>query len=280
MWAEYFLNKKILISGASSGIGEALAKKAASLGATPILVARREDRLIKIAKEIVHKTKIEPYIAVADVTNQNLLKQVVKEVLLKYGSLDIVVANAGFGVFASFEELTNDDYKRQFETNLFGVINLARSCIPALKASTGRLCIVGSLGGFLAAENASAYGMSKAALHSFAHNLRCEIKKHGVSVTLCVPGGVNTEIWTKDNFGEISHKYSGPHLPNAFKADPIEVSNRILRAVLARKQEVSVTADAAVILKLQQFFPSFCRNALPTLIQKIMGASFTNSRPP
>src|SRR5919109_1840625 len=149
----------VLITGASSGIGAALAREFAHQGADLVLVARRSDRLTALAKEIEGEGR-RALALTADVTRDGDLERVAGQARAALGRLDVVVANAGFGVVGPVERLTLDDYRRQFETNVFGVLRTLHATVADLKAARGRLVIVGSVAGYVATPGSSPYSMS------------------------------------------------------------------------------------------------------------------------
>src|SRR5271170_5102413 len=118
----FFRDKSVLITGASSGIGEELAVQLAQAGTKLTLTARRADRLETLAQKIADAGQSRPIIAVRDVTRDGDLERFVANATRAFGKLDVVFANAGFGVVATLKKLTLDDYRRQFETNVFGVL--------------------------------------------------------------------------------------------------------------------------------------------------------------
>ena len=188
-----FAGRVVLVTGASSGIGAAVAREFARQGADLVLAARRLPRLADLAAE-VRATGRRALAVSCDVTEDGALEGAVRQALEAFGRLDVVVANAGFGVAGPFERLTLDDYRRQFETNVFGVLRTASAALPALRSSRGTLVLVGSVSGHVPTAGASAYAMSKAAVHAFAASLRGEVLAAGVGVVLVSPGFVESEI--------------------------------------------------------------------------------------
>ena len=133
-----FAGQVALITGASSGIGAALARELARQGADVALVARRADRLAVVAREIEDLGR-RALVVTADVRVDGDVERAVTATQTTLGRLDVVVANAGFGVVGQVERLTLDDYRRQFETNVFGVLRTVQAALAPLRASRGRL---------------------------------------------------------------------------------------------------------------------------------------------
>jgi NADP-dependent 3-hydroxy acid dehydrogenase YdfG len=126
----FFRDKSVLITGASSGIGEELALQLAQAGAKLTLTARRKDRLETLAQKIADAGKPRPIVAECDVTRDGDLERAVAEATRAFGKLDVIFANAGFGVVAPLKKLALDDYRRQFETNVFGVLRTIYAALP------------------------------------------------------------------------------------------------------------------------------------------------------
>lgn len=144
----FFRNKSILITGASSGIGEELALQLSQLNARLTLTARRRELLDALAQKIAGSGKPAPLVVTADVTNDADLPSAVDEALRTYNQLDIVIANAGFAVGGHFQKLSLDDFRRQFETNVFGLIRTVQAALPPSKnpaatSSSSAVSVVG-----------------------------------------------------------------------------------------------------------------------------------------
>ncbi len=179
----------VLITGASSGIGAALAREYDKRGARIAILARRKDRLDALAKELRDAVPIA-----CDVTDDVSVQRAVREALGAFGDLDVVVANAGISVLGAVEEISIDEYKKQFETNVFGVLRTVKASLGSLKRTSGRIGLVGSVSGFLSLPGTSAYAMSKFAVRALAEALGAELSASGVSVTHIAPGFVESEM--------------------------------------------------------------------------------------
>jgi short-subunit dehydrogenase len=172
--------------------------------------------------------------------------------------IDVVVANAGFGVAGNFERLTLDDYRRQLETNVFGVVRTVYATLAPLKRSRGRLVILGSVAGYIPQAGASAYGMSKFAVRALAESLRQELAADGVSVTLISPGFVDSDIRRTDNRGVVHGDAKDP-VP-AWLRMPVDAAARdIVDAVYRRKRERVVTAHGKLLVLVYRHCPWLIR---------------------
>jgi short-subunit dehydrogenase len=250
----FFRDKSVLITGASSGIGEELALQLAQAGSKVTLTARRMDRLETLAQKIADSGKPRPVVAECDVTRDGDLERAVADATRAFGKLDVVFANAGFGVVAPLKKLALDDYRRQFETNVFGVLRTIYAALPELEKSRGNLAIVGSVAGWIATPGASPYSMSKFALRALADSITLELKATGIKVTLLSPGFVASEIRITDNYGKVHPGAKDPISPRMTVPTPVAV-REILRAVARGKREQVVTGHGKVIVAVQRFAP-------------------------
>jgi short-subunit dehydrogenase len=243
----------VLITGASSGIGAALAREWARRGARVALAARRVEKLEGLARTIADEGG-EALALPCDVTLEGDLARVVAEVVARWGRLDVVVANAGFGVSGRLEKLALEDYRRQLETNFFGVLATAMAALPELKKSRGRLALVGSVSGLIGTPATSAYTSSKFAVRGLALSLRPELAPLGVSVTHIAPGFVTSEIRFKDNRG-VLHEGARDPIPGWLVVTAEAAAREIVRAVDRRARERVVTFHGKVFVFLDRFFP-------------------------
>ena len=264
-----FRGQVVLITGASSGIGAALAREFARQGADLVLTARRADRLTALADEIERGGR-RALALTADVTVDGDLERAVGQARAKLGRLDVVVANAGFGVVGPVERLTLDDYRRQFETNVFGVLRTVHATLAELKASRGRLVILGSVAGYVATAGSSPYSMSKFAVRGLAEALGYELAPAGVAVTLVSPGFVDSEIRRVDNSGRFQTASKEP-VPGWLLMPAPKAARQIVRAVARRRREIVVTGHGK--------FAVFFQRHAPWLVARVVRAFGVRSRP-
>jgi len=248
-------DKTVLITGASSGIGEALAREFFRRGSRLVLCARRLDRMEKLARELDPSGSRILCVA-CDVTREADVGAAVGRSVQKFGSLDVVVANAGFGVVGMFESLTVDDYRRQFDTNVFGVIHTVRASLEALKKSKGQLALIGSVNSYVSLPSVSAYAMSKFAVKALADSLHYELKPYGIGTTLICPGFVQSEIRQVDNKG-VHHSGKGDIVPSWIQMPAMTAARKIARAILCRRRERVVTGHGWWTVFLYRHFPCF-----------------------
>jgi short-subunit dehydrogenase len=189
-----------------------------------------------------------------DVTVDGDLERATAAARAAFGRIDVVVANAGFGVVGPLEQLTLADYRRQFETNVFGVLRTVYATLGDLKASRGRFVVIGSVSGHVATPGASPYAMSKFAVRALSDALGHELARAGVAVTLVSPGFVESEIRRVDNTGVFRADTPEP-IPAWLVMRVERAARTILRAVARRRREVVVTGHGKVAVWLQRHAP-------------------------
>ena len=257
---ERFHDKVVLITGASSGIGEELALQLARAGARLALAARRIERLEQLQRKIRDAGETEPLIIACDVTADEEPARAVAEIVAHWGRLDIVFANAGFGVVGSFAKLSLADYRRQFETNVFGVLSTLQAALPEIIRSHGQMVILGSIAGWTASPGASPYAMSKFAIRALANSITPELALLGVRVTLISPGFVESDIRRVDNQGKL-HADAAEPIPRWLVMSRRRAVGYMLRAVARGKREVIITRHGKLFVWLERFAPWVLRIA-------------------
>ena len=175
-----------------------------------------------------------------------------------------MVANAGFGVAGAVHKLSLEDFRRQFETNVFGVVRTVHATREALIASRGSIAIMGSVMSFIALPVGAPYAMSKHAVRALAESLRAEYRKYGVGVTLLAPGFVDSEIRKVDNQGRF-HEDARETIPSWLRMDTDKAASKLVTAVIKRKRVAVITGHGKVVVFLGRHFPrlvSFLVDAL------------------
>jgi short-subunit dehydrogenase len=248
-----FAGKTALVTGASAGIGRALSLQFAREGANVAIAARRTDLLNRLARDIEGLGRVALPLK-CDVTRDEDVRAAVAAAVAKFGALDVVVANAGFGVVGPVEALEVEDFRRQFETNVFGVLHTVKASIPELEKTLGRLALVGSVSGHLTVPATAAYSMSKYAVRSLADALFHELRPKGVAVTLISPGFVESDFRQVDNQG-IHHPGAGDPYPKWIVMSVDTAARKIARAIANRKREIILTGHGKLAVFLQRHVP-------------------------
>ena len=188
------MKKTAYITGGSKGIGLGIAKAMLENGMNVAITGRNADTLENAKKELVAIGSGELLTLVSDVRNLADEQKAIQQVLDQWGGLDVCIANAGVGHFASIEDLTAEQWSRVIDINLTGVFHTVKASIPALKASKGYIITIASLAGTNFFKYGSAYNASKFGLVGFTQAVMLDLRKHGVKVSTIMPGSVATHF--------------------------------------------------------------------------------------
>lgn len=185
----------VVVTGASSGIGEATAEQLAADGAHVALVARREDRLRDLADRIDTETPGDATVFPADLTDEDRAREMVREAHERLGGLDVLVNNAGVMLLSPLVRAEVEDLRQMLEVNLLGLMAATREAVPLmLESNGGHVINVSSTAGRQATAGASGYNASKWGVNGFTEAVRQEVTAEGVRTTLIEPGAVDTEL--------------------------------------------------------------------------------------
>jgi 3-dehydrosphinganine reductase len=259
-----FIDKQVLITGGSSGIGLALAKLLSGLGAHVCILARREDVLQQALIEIksVRQNANQRFDAFAvDVSDPTLVNQVIRDIIRLHGAPDIVVNSAGVVQPGLFQDLTPEAFKWNMDINFFGTVNVIQAVVPEMiKRGSGIIANVSSMAGFLGTYGYTAYGASKYAVRGFSDALRAEMKPHGIHVHIVFPPDTDTPQLVYDNANKpfVTKELSGA--ARAMSAEAVSAS--IIKGITRREYIITPGFDAS--------FYYFLSNLLGRLVYPVM----------
>lgn len=242
-------NKVVFITGASSGIGASLAKELNSRGARLALCARRKDRLEALTQTLKHAISIP-----CDVRKNEDLKNATNLTREHFGKIDVVIANAGFGVAGDLNELSVEDYRTQFETNVFGLLETVYATVDELKKTKGTLVLIGSIAGYVALPGISAYSMSKFAVRALAESLTHELAPFGISVVLISPGFIESEFRQVDNQGVFRPESKDP-VPSWLPMRTEVAARKIVNAIQKKRPHQIITTHGKVAVFFTRHLP-------------------------
>jgi uncharacterized protein len=223
-----------LITGASSGIGAALAAELASRGHAVTLVARREERLRSLAMELAAEHSMEAEVIACDLADPPERKRLLGELTERGAAVEVLVNNAGFGVRGDFATSDTERMLRMVRVNIEAVVDLSGRLLPAM-VSRGRGAVinVASMAAFQPLPGSAVYAASKSFVLSFSESLRTELRGRGVTVTALCPGPVRTEFPEVAGMGDVEAR-----TPELFWASPEEVAHQAIDGVARDKRVV------------------------------------------
>jgi NADP-dependent 3-hydroxy acid dehydrogenase YdfG len=242
----FWKGKVVLLTGASSGIGEAITIELAKRGAILGLIARRESLL----RDLVGKCEKESATARAfplDITDETAVRAAAENLRSEFGKIDILIANAGIGGNSqSAENLKPQDFNRVINTNLSGAVNSVAAVLPEMvERGSGQLVAISSLAGFRGLPKSAAYCASKAGMTAYFESVRLDVQDRGVAVTIIQPGFIKTPLTS-------GRENKMPFLMELNASIP-----HFLRAIEKKKKFAAFPWQLATIVRAGKFFPAW-----------------------
>lgn len=239
--------KIVLITGAASGIGAETARLLAASGAVPILTGRRLDKLEQVASSI-HGTygcyKL-------DVTNFDEIETVLNQVAQDFGRIDVLLNNAGYGVFEHFADAPVERFAEMMDTNYMGIVRCSKAVLPIMqRQGGGHIINVASMAGKLSTAKSSGYAATKHAVLGLTNAMRTELAPMNIVVSAINPGPIDTPfLHTADPEGTYANNVRG------YMLTPERVAKAIVQMIKRRTPEVDLPLSASVGIKLYGLFP-------------------------
>ena len=241
-------NKKILITGASSGLGRELAHQFAQKGNVElILVARRKEALEKVAKKCETFDNVKTRVFSVDIGSQDQVEQLLSTIT----DIDILINGAGYGIMKDFSEFCDADVVNMFDTNVIGTIQLTTEIAKRMRErKSGTIVTIASIAGKIATPKSSVYSATKFALIGYFNALSLELKKDNVHVMTVNPGPVATNFFNiADEDKSYQKSLGGKTLT------PKLVVGKIIKGIDMKKREVNLPFKLVLAVKISQFFP-------------------------
>lgn len=235
----------ILITGASGGIAQEIIKRLTREDHV-ILLGRQESKLQDLYRHVPNKTCIE-----LDITQTDSLSPVIEQIYQQHGAIDILINNAGFGTFKTFDAYAIDEIEEMFEVNTLATIHLSRLIGQQMaKRGSGHIITIASMAGLMASAKATIYAATKFAVIGFSNALRLELAAHQVYVTTVNTGPVATPFFDKAD-------PSGQYLKSveAFSLKPDHVAKKIIKIMGKNKRELNLPFALNIAHKLYSLFP-------------------------
>lgn len=274
--------KFALVTGASTGIGRAIARALAHRGWHVFAGVRKPSDAGALRDEGLEPVQLDITSAADVAAARDHVARVTQ------GNLHALVNNAGVAVAGPFEFLPLDDFRRQFEINVFGQVAVTQAMMPFLRQARGRICFIGSDNGYFSPPFTSAYNASKHGIEAFADSLRVELAPWGIEVSVIQPGAIKTPIWEKskadadgllERLPDAAHQLYGPAIAAVkrqvektvgYAVPPERVSEAVLHALTAARPRTRyrVGMDAYIQYLLARRVPDRLRDAI---IRRLLG---------
>ncbi|MCS7029719.1 MAG: SDR family oxidoreductase [Bacteroidia bacterium] len=252
----FFKDKVVVITGASDGIGAAIAKALAQQGAILSICARNADKLNQTAA-VCRNLGARAVLAIpTDVSQIEQCKNFIEQTLNTFGTIHILINNAGISMRACFLDTEISVIEKVMNVNFWGSVYCTKFALPELIKNQGSIVVVSSVAGFKGLPARTGYSASKFALHGFFESLRCELLPDNVHVLIACPGFTNTNIRNTALTATGEMQKETPL--DESKLMPAEtVAKAILRAIEKRKRTIVLTVEGKLTVWLNKFFPKF-----------------------
>ncbi len=247
--------KVIIITGASSGIGKAMAHEFASRGANLILGARQFVALCELADGLEKQYGIQAVAVQCDVSVEEDCQVLISQALMTFKRIDILINNAGISMRALFKDTSADVLKRVMDVNFWGTVYCTRFALPQIIQNKGSIVGVSSIAGYKGLPGRSGYSASKFAMNGFLDSLRVENLKNGVHVMTACPGFTASNI-RNTALAKDGSPQGESTLDEAKMMSAEEVAKRIADGVEARKRTLVMTTQGKLTVLLSKLFPS------------------------
>ena len=268
--------KHVIVTGASSGIGRALALSLAKRGARVTLAARRRERLDTVAREIAERFPAAPppVVVQCDVSSPADAARLVGGAIEQFGGVDVLVNNAGISVFGEAARTSLQDYRDVMAVNFLGAVNCMLEALPfMLRRESGLIVNVATVAALHGVPYLGAYGASKAALVSLSQSLRAELAGTGVGVMIVYPGYTDTEIF------DVEKKVGGARRPPGKYASAESVAEAIARGIEADRRDVFLTGRGRLLSILRGAAPFIVERAMRTIARELRDTTDAPDRP-
>ncbi|WP_028125274.1 SDR family NAD(P)-dependent oxidoreductase [Eremococcus coleocola] len=247
--------KVAVVTGASSGIGQAMAKQLAAHHYDLVLIARRQDRLEALAAEINRIHGVDTFVLAGDVTQTSFIESIVPLCKSRFGRIDLLFQAAGYGVFKRVTQFSYAEIVAMFEVNTFAIMYLSQLvALEMLDQGSGQIVMVASSAGKLSTIASSVYSATKAAVIAYADTLRLELRPAGIEVIVVNPGPVVTEFFDRDANSKAYFKTI-----EGFALDVDVLTKRIMANLLSPckfKREVNAPLVLELLARLNSIFPT------------------------
>ena len=276
-----FDGKNVLISGASRGLGLELARAFAEQGANLILLARDQAKLSRTAKEL-ERSGVRVWTFVCDIADRNQVRQVMGDIIVQAGRIDVLINNAGTIQVGPLENMDLSDFEKSMGVHFWGSLHLMDEVIPHMKPfGQGRIVNIASIGGKVAVPHLLPYAASKFALVGLSEGMRAELLKDGIYVTTVCPGLMRTGSHLHAFFkGQHKKEYALFAIANAsplLSTGSTRAAQEILEACRYGKAEITITPQARLLRLVNGLFPTLVAETLGLVNRLLPSARATGN---
>jgi short-subunit dehydrogenase len=255
MMNNIFTDKVVIVTGASSGIGEATAREFARNGSKVVLAARSESKISAIVKELIVENCNVIFVK-TDVSIEEECRQLIEKTIRKFGCIDILINNAGLSMRASFLDVDLKVLHQLMDVNFWGTVYCTKYSLPYLIERKGSLVGVSSVAGFHGLPGRTGYSASKFAIHGFLETIRIENLKKGLHVMIIAPGFTSTEIRKHALLADGSEQGESPR-DELKLMSPEYVAKWVLKGIRKKKRNKLLTWDGRLTALFQRIVPEF-----------------------
>ncbi|HAL65853.1 MAG TPA: short chain dehydrogenase [Bacteroidales bacterium] len=247
--------KVVVITGASSGIGRALAQEYAKRGWCIALLARNLDKLLQLKNELSEKASKILCLS-TDVSKEEDCKEAIKEIIATYGRIDVLINNAGVSMRALFKDVDLDVIRRLMDVNFWGTVYCTKYALPSLLANKGSVVGIVSIAAYIGLPGRTGYSASKFAIRGFLETLRTENLRTGLHVLVAAPGFTATNIRSTALLADGSQQGQSPRDEGKMMT-AAQVAKKVVKAIDKRKKTLILTFwEGKFTVFLQKFFPT------------------------
>lgn len=256
-------NKHIVITGASSGIGKQMAMMVAMRGGNVSLIARSTEKLIALRDQLKEEYNANVDSYTLDISDLEEVSNVFNKIIKTKGPVDVLINNAGFGIFDSAQDVDLREVERMFSVNVVGLIACTKMVLPnMINNNTGHIINIASLAGKVATPKSTVYSATKHAVLGFTNGLRMELSDTHINVTLVNPGPIQTNFF---NIADPNGSYQSNIKKYILK--PEKVSEQIINVIGTKKREINLPWSMAFGAKLYQWFPNLSERVASRLFR-------------
>ncbi len=260
-------NKTVIITGASSGIGKALAEEMAKRGANLVLGARQYVTLCEITAELQDKYQVKALAVQADVSNEADCELLINQAILTFGGIDVLINNAGLSMRALFKDLDLAVLKNLMDVNFWGTVYCTKYALPEILKTNGSIVAVSSIAGYRGLPGRTGYSASKFAMNGFIESLRTELLKTGAHVMLACPGFTTSNIRVAA-LAQDGTTHGETSMEEGKMMSAEEVAQRICDGIIKRKRTIIMTRQGKLAVWVNKLFPAFADKKVFELFAK------------